>query len=206
MNNINNFNKLLFNKSKNFFAGSLPSPSSLVSSSSFITDFGDYLSANLDNAPINKANHLIKSFHIVMENLLQVHPYYSSFLNSTSLTSSKANDVFLADLIKNVDESLKNVSYSQISSDFFGANYQSFTHSDSNNYLQDAIISITTSLNSSSINNSFVVTKLKNSFSDLLSSYGLPMNSIKLHTVLKGMSVLLASQMGNLGHLVNTNA
>ncbi len=205
MNNISHLNlPLLYNPA--MLGGTTASSSSRVGSSSFVSDFGSHLSANLANNTLNKLNHLTKSFYIVMENLLHVPAYNASFLNTSSLTSQQATDVFIADLIQNIDQSMQNVSYSQISSHFLGATYQSFSHTDSNNYLQDVLISITASLDSSGSSDALTVTQLKNSFNDLLLSQGLPMNSIQLQDVLKGMSVLMASQMGNVGHLIDTNA
>jgi len=199
MNNIASFNN-----SSNFLAKSLQSLTNSVGSP-FIADFGSYLSANLGYNPRNKANNLIKSFHIVMDKLSPVHAYNAPSFNSTSLTPNQANDIFIANLLQNVDQSLQSVDYTQVGSDLFGANYQSFNHADSNNYLQDALLSITASLDSSDTANSFAVGQLKHSFMDILLSQGLPIHSMKLQDVLRGMSSLLASQMGNVGHLVNTN-
>jgi len=205
MNNISRLNlPLLYNPA--IVGGATESSSYRVGSSSFVADFGSHLSANLANNTLNKLNHLTKSFFIVMENLSHIPAYSASFLNSTSLTSQQATDVFIADLIQNIDQSLQNVFYSQISSHFLGATYQSFSHTDSNNFLQDVLISITDSLDSSSYSDALSVTQLKDSFNDLLLSQGLSMNSIQLQDVLKGMSALMASQMGNIGHLIDTNA
>jgi hypothetical protein len=192
------------NNSTNLLASSLQSLSTSVGSP-FIADFGSYLSANIGNNPRNKANNLIKSFHIVMDKLSPVHAYNASFFNSTSLTSNQANDIFIANLLQNVDQSLQNIDYTQVGSDLFGANYRSFNHADSNNCLQDALLCITASLDSSDTANSFTVEQLKHNFMDILLSQGLPINSMKLQDVLRGMSALLASQMGNVGHLVNTS-